>query len=470
MITLKENLSDQNIPKLPNGDRRNNWWRTIRAIVLPISTLEATQQRYGDIFISKFANFPTQIVISNPQAIQALFTADSQLFDSGSGNNIIQPLVGANSLILLDGDRHLQQRKLLMPTFHGERMRAYGELIWKITNQVTSQWSIGKPFIARRNMQEISLTVILRAVFGLKEGERYQQIKQVLTEMLDTFNTPLSSIFLFFKSLQRDLGAWSPWGKFIRRRQQLDELIYQEIRERRHQAEYGEDILSLLMSARDEQGQPMSDIELRDELMTMLFAGHETTAISLAWALYWIHYVPEVREKLLKELNSLDIAHADPTEITQLPYLNAVCSETLRITPVAFFSFPRILKAPMKFMGYDLPRGMMISPCIYLTHHRPDIYPEPERFRPERFLERQFSPYEFLPFGGGNRRCLGMAFALFEMKIVLATIISQYSLELLEQVPLKPVRRGIVFAPPGGVRLRVKESSSEALQFVIRNS
>ncbi|BDI15641.1 cytochrome P450 [Nostoc cf. commune SO-36] len=457
MISLKENLSDQNVNKLPDGNRRNDWLQTIKVILQPIEMLEETQQRYGDIFTSRFASFPTQILISNPQAIQALFTADSQLFDSGSGNQIVQPLVGANSVILLDGDRHLQQRKLLMPTFHGERMRAYGELIREITLQVTSQWSIGKPFIARASMQDISLQVILRAVFGLKSGERYQQIKQVLTEMLDTFNTPLSVIFLFFKSLQRDLGAWSPWGKFIRRRQQLDELIYQEIRERRHQTEYGEDILSLLMSARDEQGQPMSDVELRDELMTMLFAGHETTAISLAWALYWIHYVPEVREKLLLELNSLDIAHTDPATITQLPYLNAVCSETLRITPVTFFSFPRILKAPMKFMGYDLPKGMMISPCIYLTHHRPDIYPEPQRFQPERFLERQFSPYEFLPFGGGNRRCLGMAFALFEMKLVLATILSQYSLELLDKVPLKPVRRGIVFAPPGGVRLKVKQ-------------
>ncbi|MBD2343292.1 cytochrome P450 [Anabaena subtropica] len=458
MITLPENSSNQTVTKLPDGTPKFKWLQTIRIVLQPIDTLEQTEQRYGDIFTSDLGFFPPQVVISNPQAIQELFMADAQLFDSGSGNYLIQPLVGANSLILLDGDRHLQQRKLLMPSFHGERMRAYGETIRNITKQVTGKWSIGKQFTARPSMQDISLQVILQTVFGLKEGERYQQIQQVLTEMLDTFNTPISAVFLFFKSLQRDFGAWSPWGKFLRRRQQLDELLYQEIRERRHQPETrGEDILSLLMSARDEQGQPMTDEELRDELMTMLFAGHETTAIALSWALYWIHYVPEVREKLIQELNSLDIAHADPTAITQLPYLNAVCSETLRITPVAFFAFPRVLKAPMKFMGYDLPKGMMISPCVYLTHHRPDIYPEPKRFKPERFLERQFSPYEFLPFGGGNRRCLGMAFALFEMKLVLATILSQYSLELLDQVPLKAVRRGIVFAPPGGVRLMVKE-------------
>ncbi|HEY9802589.1 MAG TPA: cytochrome P450 [Leptolyngbyaceae cyanobacterium] len=457
MITLQESFANEAVIKLPDGSSNFKWLQMLKVILRPIESLEETERRYGDIFTSDLGAFPTQIVISNPQAIQELFTADSQLFESGSGNYVVQPLVGANSLILLDGDRHLQQRKLLMPSFHGERMRTYGQVIREIAEQVTSKWVIGKQFTARSYMQEISLQVILRTVFGLQEGKRYQQIKEVLVEMLDTFNTPISAIFLFFKSLQRDLGPWTPWGRFIRRRQQLDELLYQEIRERRQQPEAnGEDILSLLLSARDENGQPMTDVELRDELMTMLFAGHETTAIALSWALYWVHYVPEVRQKLLQELNSLDIANADPTAITQLPYLNAVCSETLRITPVTFFSFPRVLKQPMNFMGYNLPKGMMISPCIYLTHQRPDIYPEPERFKPERFLERQFSPYEFIPFGGGNRRCLGIAFALFEMKLVLATILSQYSLELLDKVRLKPVRRGIVFAPPGGVRLMVK--------------
>jgi cytochrome P450 len=458
MIKVPENATNQNLLKLPVKPPIPRWLQTLRGLINPVYYLKKTQQEYGDIFISEFSSFPTQLVISNPQAIQEIFTADAQLFDSGEGNYVIQPLVGANSLILLDGDRHLRQRKLLMPPFHGERMRAYSQVIRDITDQVTSKWQINQPFVARRSMQDISLQVILRTVFGLKEGERYQKIRQVLVELLDTFNYPLSAVFLFFKTLQRDLGAWTPWGRFIRRRKLLDELLYQEIHERRSQFEtQGEDILSLLLSARDEDGQPMTDIELRDELMTMLFAGHETTAIALSWALYWVHYLPEVREKLLQELNSIDIANADPTTITQLPYLNAVCSETLRIYPVAFFSFSRILKAPMKLMGYDLPKGTSISPCIYLTHHRPDIYPEPEKFQPERFLERQFSPYEFMPFGGGNRRCLGMGFALFEMKLVLANILSNYSLELLDKVPLQPVRRGIVFAPNGGVNLMVKQ-------------
>jgi len=456
MITLKQNSST--IPQLPISAHEPQWLQTLRIILQPLENLDKHQQLYGDIFVSKFAGFPLQVIISNPQGIQELFTADSKLLESGSGSKIVQPLLGDNSLILMDGDRHIQQRKLLMPPFHGERMKAYGDLIREITEQVISQWQVGQSFVARPQMQDISLKVILRAVFGLHEGERYEQIQQILVEMLNTFNEPLSAVFLFFKSLQRDLGAWSPWGKFLRRRQQLDELIYQEIRERRNQPQsQGEDIMSLLLSARDENGQPMSDVELRDELMTMLFAGHETTAIALAWALYWIHYHPEVRANLLQELNSVDVTNTDPTKITQLPYLNAVCSETLRIYPVVLFSLPRILQAPMQLMGYDLPKGMTVSVSIYSTHHNPEIYPEPKRFRPERFLERQFSPYEFLPFGGGNRRCLGMAFALFEMKLVLATILSKYSLELLDKKPLKAVRRGIVFAPSGGVHLRVKE-------------
>jgi cytochrome P450 len=306
-------------------------------------------------------------------------------------------------------------------------------------------------------MQKISLEVILHAVFGLSEGERYQQIQQLIINMFSLFSNPLNATFLFIKSLQKDLGAWSPWGGFLRQRQRLDELLYQEIRDRKTQSEpLGEDILSLLISARDEAGQPMSDVELRDELMTILFGGHETTATALAWALYWIHYIPEVRQKLLQELNSIDVKNCDPAEISKLPYLNAVCCETLRIYPVLFFTFPRLVQAPMQLRGYNIPKGMVLSPCIYLVHHRPDIYPEPKRFKPERFLERQFSPYEYLPFGGGNRRCIGSAFAMFEMKLVLAKVLSRYSLELAENSPVMPVRRGVTMAPAGGVRLVVK--------------
>ncbi len=456
MVSLKEKEQNKPVNQIPEV-LLPRWRQTINGIIDPMYYLEQARQDYGDIYLTKFAGFPNQIIISEPQAIQQIFTADPKLFDSGSGNQITEPLLGSNSLVLLDGDRHMQQRKLLMPPFHGERMKAYGQTICEISHQVINQWKIGETFAARPAMQEISLQVILRTIFGLKEGERYQQIKKILTAMLDSFNEPLSVVFLFFKSLQFDLGPWSPWGNFIRQRALLDQLLYQEIRERRGKPEsWGEDILSLLLSARDEAGEPMTDVELRDELMTMLFAGHETTATALAWALYWIHYLPEVREKLLQEINSIDIDSADPMEIARLPYLNAVCSETLRIYPIVFFALPRILQAPMRLMDYDLPKGTMLSICIYLTHHRPDIYPEPNQFKPERFLERQFSAYEYLPFGGSNRRCLGAAFAMFEMKLALANIVSRCGLELAEKAPLMPVRRGITFAPKGGVHLNLK--------------
>jgi cytochrome P450 len=191
--------------------------------------------------------------------------------------------------------------------------------------------------------------------------------------------------------------------------------------------------------------------------MTLLFAGHETTASALAWAFYWIHNLPEVRQTLLQELDTFS-QDSDPSAVSKLPYLNAVCSETLRLYPIVLFTFGRTLKSPLEVMGYQLEAGTLLAPCIYLTHHREDIYPEPKRFKPERFLERQFSPYEYLPFGGGNRRCLGYAFALFEMKLVLATVLSQVELALVDKRPIRPARRGITFSPSGGVEMIVMGS------------
>jgi cytochrome P450 len=205
-----------------------------------------------------------------------------------------------------------------------------------------------------------------------------------------------------------------------------------------------------MMSARDENGQLMTDVELRDELMTLLFAGHETTASSLAWAFYWIHHLPEVREKLLKELESIG-SDPDPTEIARLPYLTAICSESLRIYPIVLFSFARIVKSPIEIMGYKFEPGTVLTACVYLTHHREDIYPDSKSFKPERFLERQFSPYEFIPFGGGSRRCIGWALALLEMKLVLATVLSRYEMALTDNREVLPVRRGITLTPARGV-------------------
>ncbi|MBW4575727.1 MAG: cytochrome P450 [Aphanothece sp. CMT-3BRIN-NPC111] len=453
--------------KLLDGPKTPAFLQTIQAIFSPLEYLEKFAQRYGDIFTTRFIGFPSPVVLCHPQAIQEVFTADPKLFDSGKANKILQPLLGEYSLILHDGDYHQRQRRLLIPPFHGERMRAYGKLICDITEQVISQCQIGEPLLARPLMQEISLRVILRAVFGIDEGARFQQLRQLLSSLLDIFNSPLKSSLLFIPALQQDLGPWSPWGQFIRQRQQIDQLLEAEISERRVENDQSrEDILSLMMSARDQEGQPMTNAELRDELMTLLFAGHETTATALAWALYWIHHLPEVGNKLLNELDNLS-DNSDPSEISRLPYLGAVCSETVRIYPVVLFGFSRIVKAPIQIMGYEFEPGTVLSPCIYLTHHREDIYPEPKRFKPERFLERQFSPYEYFPFGGSNRRCIGMAFAQLEMKLVLATILSRFQLALADNRPVKPVRRGLTMTPSGGVRLVVRSQRQKAFKKLV---
>jgi cytochrome P450 len=265
--------------------------------------------------------------------------------------------------------------------------------------------------------------------------------------MLDLFRSPLTSSFLFFRWLQRDLGPWSPWGYFRRQQQQLNELLFAEINQRREQPEVERtDILSLLMSARDEAGQPMTDVELRDELLALLFAGHETTATALTWSLYWVHHLSAVKEKLLKELDALG-DFPEPVNMARLPYLTAVCFETLRIYPVGMLTFPRVVQTPIELGGYQLEPGTQVVGCIYLTHQREDLYPQPKKFLPERFLERQFSPWEFLPFGGGSRRCVGEALAQFEMKLVLATILSRYQIALANQKPVTPQRRGVTLAP-----------------------
>ncbi|MEQ9371946.1 MAG: cytochrome P450 [Coleofasciculus chthonoplastes F3-SA18-01] len=434
--------------QLPDGPQTPAILQMIHWIAKPFSYMEACNQNYGDIFTVPLGKKFTPIVfVSNPQALQQILTSDTKEFDaSGEYNGLFEPMLGKQSVISLSGESHRRQRQLMMPPFHGERMKAYGQLITEITEQVITQWEVGKPISIRSFMQQISLRVILQAVFGLYEGERYQKLEQLLSTMLDQSSSPGRVSALYFPILRQDLGKWSPWGCFLRQRQEIDQLIYAEINERREPLNVsGTDILSLLMSAHDQTGQPMTDEELRDELMTLLVAGHETTATALTWALYWIHKLPEVRQNLLEELDSID--NPDPSMLFRLPYLNAVCSETLRIYPVGMLTFPRVVRSPVELMGYQLEPDTVLVGCIYLTHQRQDLYPEPKQFKPERFLEHHFSPYEYLPFGGGARRCLGMAFAQFEMKIVLAKILSSCELALANNRPVRPVRRGLVSAP-----------------------
>lgn len=446
-------MSLPNILNTPVLQQRYEW------IAKPLDFMEKAAREYPDIFTAQMIGAKEPVIfVNHPQAIQEIYTNDRKKFTApGDENTTVEPLVGEYSVMLLDGDRHKRERQLLMPQFHGERMQVYGELICKITELVFSQLSQDQVFTARDVTSEISLCVMLQAVFGLYSGERYEQIKRLIFGMMDLFRSPFAFGFLLFRVLQKDLGAWSPWGHFLRQREQLDQLLYAEISERRSQLDNANrvDILSLLMSARDAEGNSMTDGELRDELMTLLVAGYETTATAMAWGLYWLHQKPIVREKLLQELDSLG-ENPDPISISRLPYLTAVCNETLRIYPVAVATFARKIQEPVELLKHKIEPGNLIWGCIYLLHHREDLYPDSKQFKPERFLERQFSPYEFMPFGGGARRCVGYALAQFEMKLVLATVISRYKLALVDNKPEKPQRRGVTLAPARGVRMKME--------------
>ncbi|MFB2837610.1 cytochrome P450 [Floridanema evergladense] len=441
------------------GPQSPTFVQTLQWVFRPMQYMEECAKRYGDIFTMRLGTaFDPLVYVSNPKALQQILSNDTgkQFAAPGETNIIFEAFLGKQSVITLGGAQHQRQRQLMMPPFHGDRMRTYAETIAKVTEEIMSQWQVGKSFSVRTSTQAITLRVIMQAVFGLYDGPRAQQLEKLLSELLDQTSSSFSVTLFYFPFLQKDLGAWSPWGKFLRIREQIDKLIYQEIGERRANFDRSRtDILNLLMAARDEAGEAMTDEELRDELMTLLTAGHETTATALAWAFYWIHKFPEVREKLLAELDTLG-ENPDCNAILKLPYLNAVYCETMRIYPVGMLTFPRVVKEPVNLVGYDLQPGTILVGSIYLTHRREDLYPEPEKFKPERFLERLFSPYEFLPFGAGARRCIGFAFAQFEMKMVLAKVLSSLDLELADNTEIKPVRRGLVTAQNRSIRLLVK--------------
>lgn len=451
---ISMNTQTQTIPasKTPQPIQIGNW------ILDPVGYMEKNFQKYGDIFEAQvsWGSFDPLIMVQEPKALQYMLTHDAgQKFTTpGEFNKILEPLIGRQNLILLSGNEHRRRRQLVMPPFHGERLKAYGEIIQNLAYELVEQWSALDSFQVRDGMQKITMRVILQAVFGLNQGERYDRIEASLSQRLNMTDSPIASLMVFFPWLQKDFGAWSPGAKIEELKEETDRLLFAEIEERRANLDPDRaDILSLLLMAEDEDGNGLSDQDLRDELMTLLLAGHETTATALTWAMYWIHSFPEVKEKLLAELDEV-ADPSDPSAFLKLPYLTAVCNETLRIHPVAMLTFPRRVEEPMTMCGYQLEPGMLLMGSIYLLHQREDLYPNPKQFRPERFLERQFSPYEFMPFGGGVRRCVGAALAQYEMKIILGTILSELDLALLNQKPVRPARRGITLAQGNSVLLK----------------
>jgi cytochrome P450 len=352
----------------------------------------------------------------------------------------------------LDGREHLRERRLLQPPFHGDRMLAYGTVMRDIAASAVERWPIGRSFPLHSEMQGVTLDVILRTVFGLDEGPAKRDLRAALLDLLTLSSNPQ----LLLAAQQASGNGAGPATRFFAARERVDRLLFAEIAARRQADVTGRpDILSLLVRATYEDGRPLEDEALRDELMTMLVAGHETTATALAWSVSHVLGHPDVRARMVDELAGAGPAPLDPQRVTRLEYLDAVCRETLRLTPIIPLVGRRLTR-PMQIGGTDLPAGVVAAPCIYLAHRRPDRWPEPERFRPERFLETKPTPYEFLPFGGGVRRCLGMAFALVEMKIVLAEVLSRVELRTAPGYQVRVVRRSVTLAPSEGMPVVVE--------------
>jgi cytochrome P450 len=412
--------------------------------------LDDAARRYGDTFTIELVRSGPIVVTTDPDCIRQLFTGSGQVLHAGAaGAFVLAPLVGHHSVLVLDGPEHLRQRKLMLPPFHGARMKAYAEVMAETTAKVCRDWPAGRAFELHPFMQQITLDVILRTVFGVDDAARMKALGDQLTTILDIGTRPrLSAILL------PDF-VYGPRNRLMIERRKADEMIYEEIRRRRSAADAGEraDVLSLLLSAVDEDGNTMTDEELRDELVTLLAAGHETSATSLAWTFERVLSHQDVYERLRRELGAVvGSGPVTDTHLTQLEYLDAIVKESLRLRPIVPMVVRR-LAVPMSLRGFELPAGTIAAPNIYLTHRRPDLYPEPDRFRPERFVGVKPDPYRWIPFGGGIRRCIGMAFAMYEMKIVLATVLGQHDLMLAADSSARMVRRGITFAPSDGARV-----------------
>jgi cytochrome P450/predicted unusual protein kinase regulating ubiquinone biosynthesis (AarF/ABC1/UbiB family) len=442
--------------ELPPGPDEPPMLQALRWVQWPVPFLEECARRWGDSFTLRLPGGPPIVLFSDPEAIRQIFTGHEDELRAGEANVRLEPLLGRHSLLLLDGAEHLHERRLLQPPFHGERMQAYGEVMRAVVDRAIDAWPVGRPFPIQPEMQGITLDVILRTVFGLGEGAALAPLRARLAELLALAASPEALL-----AASQNGNPRSPGARLLALRAEVDDLLYAEIRARRAAGGAGrDDVLSLLLEARDEAGEPMTDVELRDELITLLVAGHETTATALAWAVHRILESPAVLERLRAELGAAAKA-GRPTaaELARLEYLDATVRETLRLNPIIPLVGRRLAR-PMRIGGRDLPAGVVAAPCIYLAHRRPERWPEPERFRPERFLDARPGPYEFLPFGGGVRRCLGMAFALYEMKIVLGEVLSRAALQPAPGYAVRLVRRNITLAPSGGVPVVLTERAA----------
>lgn len=443
---------------LPAGPETRPIANMVRWVRTPLPWLDQLHAKYGNAFSMYLPRLKTPVVIfADPAAVRDLWTGDPNVLNAGEANVILRAVLGKDSLLVLDGDRHLRERRLMLPPFHGDRMRAYGEAMREVTVREIERWPVGKAFPVHTSTQAITLDVIMRTVFGVGgDDPRLMPLRDALVKFTTLGTSRLGTAMLLLTPPERmeqmmglssrGLGKLLPWAPLVRAQAETDRLVRELITARRREGTAGrEDILSMLLEARDEHGQPMTDDQLRDEMLTLLVAGHETTATTLAWTLHHLLEHPEWLARVRAEAREVG-----PTELDKLVLLDAAIKETLRLTPIIPM-VGRVLSQPTTIGGIDLPRGSVALACIYLVHRRADLWPDPLRFDPGRFVGKKVDPTTYFPFGGGARRCLGMAFANYEMKIVLSTILARADLAAAPGKRIKLVRRGITFAPSGGM-------------------
>jgi cytochrome P450 len=428
-------------PSAPSLIQTIAWWNR------PLAYLERSRDRFGKRFSIRLLGVPPFVMLSDPAEIKEIFTAPADVLHPGEGAKILEPVVGTNSVILLDESAHLSQRKLMLPAFHGERMERLAGLVSEVAEREVASWPRGEPIRLHGCLQALTLEVILRAVFGLDPGRRLDDIRALLTEVLAAGDN-------WWTMLGQPPREWiervGPWAPFFRQRDRARELVDELADERRAGGERAlerDDVLAMLLAARHEDGSPMSTEELRDELMTLLVAGHETTASELAWAFERLAREPAARDRLAAEIRSGD---GDA-------YLMATIHETLRRRPVLPNAAPRLAMRQVEIGGWRYPPGVALVPDAYAIHHDPEIYPDPYAFRPERFLDEKPGTYTWIPFGGGRRRCLGASFAILEMKAVLRALFETAEIEPATNGVELARRRQITISPGEGAVAQLRD-------------
>jgi cytochrome P450 family 135 len=428
---------------MPPGPRLPRFVQTLGFVFFPVPFVEGCRRRYGDVVTMGTLFDPQFVMVFGPDGVKQLFRGSPEQLRAGEANAPLGPVVGERSVLLLDGAEHIRHRRLMLPSFHGERMRAYESVMREAADRAIDSWPVGETFQLLPWMQSVTLDVIMRAVFGVEEGPRQEELKRRVRTMLDPVGSRLGILMMV---LSGGRAGTARFQQFAERRRLVDELIFDEIDRRRAapDLESREDVFSMLLLARDEDGQALTDQELRDELLTLLVAGHETTSTGLAWAFELLLRNPAVLEKLRASL-----AEGDRT------YLDAVVKETLRVRTVVPGVGRVVRGEPFELGEYVIPPGIEINPSITAIHRRADCYPQPKEFRPERFLgDDGPDTYTWLPFGGSTRRCLGASFATFEMQVVIRRVLERTSLVPVGGRPEKRLRKGVTIVPKRGARVR----------------